>query len=396
VVTLRPTADQQDFARIPGLVEAWSQYLSDAMEFNIYGVPGDRYESAVEQLKKWGRSDADLRFYNPLSMAEPAGSESRNVNWKALPTSFDDRFGSDRQRLYTFLDNPDQSESPPTRIQDEYCEWVVHRDQATGKISRVIFTSEPEAYYEFLFSDPYQVGRDRTQALLLDLYRERCDGQQVSLDDLRTPDGRRYNAYNKWNNQYAVHMQQKNNTLFAQVNIAAISAVLRQDRAGNLISNSQKLIGCGGYGEGSRQSDPTIGSAVNTFARENRFVTLEDPVGLYMTGLDTQGWATPDGSSPASYWTAVKGRADADPDKAMIVRAEYAVPSEAGFTVSDVTIGGSAIRFGAQIAAKVNMRLGVRVSPPATFPAPRAIGCRNERPVPLADFRPEFTTRGSM
>lgn len=381
---LQPTAGQPDFQSIPGLPEAWSQFLNDIMEWNIYGRPNDSALAAVEELKLWGRSDADLRFYNPLSISEPTGSVSRQVNWKALPTSFDARFGDDREALYAFLDSPHKE----GRIQDEYCEWVVLRDAGSRKITKVIFTSEPSAYYEMLFNDYYGVGKERTRKLLLDLYSQRCEGAAVTLDQISTPDGQRYDPWNSWNNKFAVHMQQPNNTLGAQINIAAISAILRQDKSGRLITSPLSLIRCGKYGDENRQSDPSIGAAVNTFARENRFIALEDPVGLYMTDLDTTGWVTPDGSDPAGYWKVIKGTANQDPDKAMVVRAEYSVPSTAGFTVSDIKIAGVPIRFGAQIAAKVNMRLGVRVSGQTGLPLPRGIGCKRDKPILLSAVNP--------
>lgn len=379
---LRPTAGQTEFNSVPGLAAGWSEYLNYLLESNIYGVAGDDWLGAVEELKLWGRSDSDLKFYNPLSMPEPSQTESKNVNWKALPTSFDEEFGDDRDALYARLDNPLPNEG---RLQDEYCEWVVQRTSA-GKIKRIIFTSEPAAYYEFLFHDYASVGSEKTRNLLLKLYKERCDGQTVKLADLTSPDGKQYNPWNKWNNAYAVHMQQENNSLGAQVNIAAVSSILRQDKSGQLITDSLKLIECGRYGAPSRQSDPAIGAAMNSFARENRFTTLEDPIGLYMTGLDTAGWKTPDNSNPQSFWTVKKGVAHDDPAKAMVVRAEYAVPPEKNFTVSDIKIGGAPIRFGGQVAAKVNVRIGVRVGPSGDVPPPRAIGCKGQKPVILSGF----------
>ncbi|RYF14748.1 MAG: hypothetical protein EOO77_13985 [Oxalobacteraceae bacterium] len=55
MLTMRPTANQQEFVRVPGLEEAWSRYLGDAMDYNIYGIPKDRYLSAIEEPKLCGK-----------------------------------------------------------------------------------------------------------------------------------------------------------------------------------------------------------------------------------------------------------------------------------------------------------------------------------------------------
>ena len=59
------------------------------------------------------------------------------------------------------------------------------------------------------------------------------------------------------------------------------------------------------------------------------------------------------------------------------------MPTEKGFTVSDIKIGGEPINFGGQIAARINVRVAVMVSEPAGLPAPRSIGCTGTPPTPL-------------
>jgi hypothetical protein len=76
-MALRPTAGQTEFEAVPGMVEAWESLLNFFFEFNIFGNPTDNALSAVEELRRWGRSDVDLRFYNPLSMPVPSGSTPR-------------------------------------------------------------------------------------------------------------------------------------------------------------------------------------------------------------------------------------------------------------------------------------------------------------------------------
>jgi len=216
-----PTARMKDFDRVPGLRSAWSEMINDAYETHLYGKPNDRVQSALEELRLWGRSDSDLRVYNPASMPMPQDSQAKNVTWSALPTSFDEQFQTVRDKL-AFLDNRQSFPDEPsliTRIQDEYCEWVVKRD-TQRKITEVIFTSEPPEYYSFLF---YHSAESRD--LLVQLYREITGVQSIELNDLVDSKGE-YDWWNKYNNDHAVHMQQPNNTLGAQINIVSRACIL--------------------------------------------------------------------------------------------------------------------------------------------------------------------------
>jgi len=276
-----PTANLTDFDRVPGLREAWSAMINDAYETHLYGKPNDRVQSALEELRLWSRSDSDLRVYNPASMPMPSSSQPKNVVWSALPTSFDEQFNSIKDKL-AFLDARQPFPGEPslvTRIQDEYCEWVVKRN-TQNKITSVVFTSEPPEYYDFLF---YHSADSRN--LLVQLYREITGVASIQLEDLTDARGD-YDWWNRYNNEHAVHMQQPNNTLGAQVNIVSRSCILRVNKLGVPITDALGLIRCARYGDPNRQSDPRIGHAINTFARENRFITIENPVGLYMSGVD--------------------------------------------------------------------------------------------------------------
>lgn len=373
-----PTARLTDFDPVPGLREAWSEMINDAYETHLYGKAGDRVQAALEELKLWGRSDSDLRVYNPASMPMPPTSQPKNVTWSALSTSFDEQFQTVREK-FEYLDNRQPFPGDPslvTRIQDEYCEWVVKRN-AQKKITEVIFTSEPPEYYDFIFYHS-----EASRSLLVKLYREITGVESITLNDLRDAKGE-YDWWNKYNNAFAVHMQQPNNTLGAQMNIVSRSCILRVNKLGNPITDALGLIRCARYGDPNRQSDPRIGHAVNSFARENRFITIENPVGLYMSAVDWNGWATPDQTNASQYWTVLRGTSAIDPNQSYIVRARYQVPQNKGYTVSDIKIGGEPIEFGAQIASRINVRVAVMVSDPEQLPMPRAIGCTGLAPTPL-------------
>jgi hypothetical protein len=378
-----PTANLEDFNQVPGLKEAWSNFINSLYELNLYGDPNDRDLSALDELKLWGRSDNDLRVFNPASMPVPEGSQPRSVTWSALPTSFDEKFNSTREKL-AFLDARQPflpGSSLITRIQDEYCEWVVRRN-AQNKITEVIFTSEPPEYYDFLFRES-----DASRQLLVALYKRITGVNSITIDDLTDARGE-YNWYNQYNNDFAVHMQQPNNTLGAQINIVSRSCIQRFNTLGRPITDALGLIQCAGYGNENRQSDPRIGHAINTLARESRLITIENPVGLYISDVDWSGWNTPDGTDPEAFLTVERGVGNADPSQTYIVRAIYSVPEEKGYTVSDIKIGGESIEFGAQIAAKISIRVTVIVSEPAQLPLARAIGCSRETPFVISDFAP--------
>ena len=378
-----PTARLDDFDKVTGLRSAWSEMIKDAYETHLYGKVNDRVQSALEELKLWNRSDSDLRVYNPASMPMPSESSAKNVIWSALPTSFDEQFQTIQEKL-AFLDNRQAFPGEPsliTRIQDEYCEWVVKRN-AQNKIIEVIFTSEPPEYYDFLFYHSYE-----SQDLIVQLYREITGVQSIELNDLVNSKGD-YDWWNKYNNEYAVHMQQLNNTLGAQINIVSRACILRMNKLGEPITDALGLIRCARYGDPNRQSDPRIGYAVNSFARENRFITIENPVGLYMSAVDWNGWNTPDKTDARQFWTVLRGSQVTDPNQSFIVRARYAVTEDKGYTVSDIKIGGEPIEFGAQIASRISVRVAVMVSETAQLPAPRIIGCTGVLPASLSSSLP--------
>ncbi|MBW4622750.1 MAG: hypothetical protein KME17_25750 [Cyanosarcina radialis HA8281-LM2] len=240
------------------------------------------------------------------------------------------------------------------RAQDEYLEWHVTRQN--GKITRVTFTCEGPEYWEALaegypqgYGGPRNAGATGSKEKLLSLYRQYIS-PEVQLEDLFRNGA--YNTYNKWNTtDGAMHLNQRNNTLRAEINIAAQATILRQ-KDGEVLTDADELIRCALYGSPGRASDPTIGALVNALAREGYAITLQNPVGLYIDRLDTPGWTKPDGSDvDPGYWKILRGTPGA------ILRAVYEVPESEGFTVGDLLIGGEAIEFGGQIADFITMKL---------------------------------------
>jgi hypothetical protein len=326
--------------------QAWSEFVSTLFDQSVQG----------------GTEGPRGQFYNPLKTPTAADQQSLDITWIAFPRSVTVGAPSERVRW--------QRGDATRDVQDEYCEWSVTRDAALDKITRITFTCEGPEYWQFLAS--------RNRNKVLDLYRQFVS-PEVQMEDL-FPNGGEYETRNRFNNstsQGAMHLVQRNNTLSAEIEIVAAATVTRNIN-GRLLMGEQELIDCGQYGAPTRNSDPHIGGEINKLAREKADVTLTDPIGLYIAGLSTAGWSTPDGSDPQAYWKIVRGT----PDKA--VRAVYEVPAGKGFVVGDISIGGNPIKFGSQVADFIQIkvtglacRFGQSTVPPMT-------ACFQQPPVTLA------------
>jgi hypothetical protein len=324
--------------------KTWSDFISQSLDDEMAKAPGHH-------------------FYNPTKTDTANDVQTAEIKWTAFPRSVAVDATSDVERWQTADSTRD--------VQDEYCEWSVTRDQTTHKILRVTFTCEGPEYWSFLAGvDPQQV---------LALYKEHVS-PSVKMSDLFTPGGQ-YNGRNSWNNSTsrgAMHLVQGANTLGAELNIAVRSSILRQIN-GVLLTGEKELIECGQYGLETRNSDPHIGAEINNLARQKADLTIANPVALYIRDLSTAGWAAPDGSEPKSFWKIARG------DAAHAVRAVFEVPAAKGFTVSDITINGTPIQFGAQIADFITIKIvgqACRIGQNTTPPATRCVGAAPFAPVP--------------
>ncbi|MEV7108024.1 hypothetical protein [Streptomyces atroolivaceus] len=311
--------DLDDFGR-----KAWNTFISNTVDEAIQGPDPQQVLNDSPRLQ----------FYNLTRTNTDTDVRHAPIKWTAFPRVIKITSISDLQRW--------QRADASRDVQDEYCEWSVIRDGA-GKITQVTFTSEGPEYWEILAqTNPGKV---------LELY-QKFISPDARKEDLFSPSGR-YEPRNKWNNSTshgAMHLIQPNNTLGAEIELAA-AATIRRVINGQELTTEQELIACSKYGAPERNSDPHIGAGVNALARQKADISLADPVGLYFDDLSTDGWETPDGSDPKSYWTYLRG------DSEHRVRAVYEVPPDKGFGVGDITIGGRTIEFGAQIADFITIRL---------------------------------------
>ncbi|GAA2786675.1 hypothetical protein [Saccharopolyspora taberi] len=303
--------------------KSWSDAVKSIFQQVRAGQPDQKENDSPRAL-----------FYDPTETETAADAAEAEISWSAFPRQIRRNFPGDLQRW--------RRAEAAREAQDEYLEWSATRD-SDGRIRKVTFTCEPREWWSFLAQTAPET--------LVELYRKFVS-EQVAEADLFDSGGN-YIVRNRWNRsttEGAMHLIHDPNSLFAEVELAAAATIVRR-REGAVLTREQELIKCGLYGAPERNSDPHIGGEVNALARQGASVTLKNPIGLYIGGLSTGDFRTPDGSDPAAYWHCVRG-AENYP-----VRAVYEVPEEAGFTVGDITIDGQPISFGSQLADHITVKL---------------------------------------
>jgi hypothetical protein len=242
----------------------------------------------------------------------------RSLVWMAFPRALMVTGNRDDRRMaFTLGEIRD--------VQEEYCEWHVTRN-ADGKITKVVFVTETPEYWEHLWA----VDRARVVAL----YQALVNPAVVEAD-LHT--GGVYNRRNHWNTTDGiVHFIQTINTLNAALGLAQGSVNSAPARDNYEISTLAPT-----------SVDPRVVLDIGALERKGLWITLRDPIGLYIAGYDDTGWTKPNGSPVDNYWTVVRG------SPGQILRLEYQVPAGAGFVVGDIRIGGRPIEWGGQIAEHV-------------------------------------------
>lgn len=364
-----PPAFLSDFNAIPGQLEAWHEAVSTWFNAVV----------AIEQK----RISASPQYFNAATF-DPGGTVvSQAITWNAFPKELVRRYG--RSRALELADllwpieayeaglpdpaNPTGASRILYRPQEEYCEWHVLRNPHTQKIERITFTSEPPEYWQaldgFIGGDSQipSVHFPGDREVLLDLYH-RLVSPEVRLDDLipkadlKNANGKvvaakgRYNIYNPWNSTRGIaHLHSPPNSLVAEILLGGDGTVLRTDRSGRQLVEPDALICAAAYGGPNRNSDPTIGASVNALARLGAYVTLKNPVGLYMDHIDLSGWEAPDGADIQDFVHVVRGT------PGMIERLVIEAPPDRGACVGDLTIAGEPVRYGGQVAECITVKL---------------------------------------
>jgi hypothetical protein len=152
-------------------------------------------------------------------------------------------------------------------------------------------TSEGPEYWQFYASYQQKECFDKIRAL--------HPGVSMSDEDFLLTDARTgakvynpNNFFNVWSTTGTIiHLMQPNNTLSAEIDIAAQGTVIRKRKGStDLITNQDELIMCSKYGNPGRNSDPHIGASINGLARAGNMVTVVDPIALYIHEFDTSSF----------------------------------------------------------------------------------------------------------
>jgi hypothetical protein len=328
-----------------------------------FDTPGRLDELSEDHRLAWSEKVAGIfnrfptgrfpQFYNPRVENTPAGLPPAAIAWPAFPAQVFREKGPGPERWR----HADSSRG----LQDEYCEWSVERDD-DGKITRITFTTEVPEYWELVAKNDSD--------LLLERYQQFVD-PRVERDDLFDNKGN-YVPDNRWNKTTEgrlAHFIQRSNTLGAAIALVAEATILREREDGTLVTDRQELVACAPeLGNPFRNSDPQIVEIVNKAATFGDEITLLDPVGLYLDGLQSAGMETRDGADAAEFWQVERGA----PGHA--VRASFAVPEDRDYVVGDIEVNGLPITFGAQVADKVRVRIGAVVKPGDLQPVRRRCG----------------------
>ena len=370
-----PPASMSDLDRIPGGRDEWHAFMTTVFNGVI----------AAEQkvvLPAAGSATGTVQFFNPAVFDPGEPIIEQAVTWNAFPKELLLRFGRARamveaDRLWPIEAyrsgeyDPakpgqaalDASSTSWYRPHNEYCEWHVDREPLTGRVRKVTFASEPPEYWQAMFGGEVEVDDGLSfkftgnPDVVLDLYRTLVS-PEVRLEDLvfseTTQDGSKgnYNIHNKWNSTHGIaHLAAPPNSLGAEVRLGGDATILRVNALGMPVTTADALVCCAAYGGSDRNSDPTIGAAVNALARLGAMITLVNPVGLYMDHIDLSGWEVPGGIDPHDCVRIVRGK------PGMIERMVVELPPGSTHTVSDITIGGEPVRYGGQIAECITVKL---------------------------------------
>jgi hypothetical protein len=367
-----PPAHLPDFYQLPGLAEAWHHAMSSWFDF------------AIANERSVLPAEATVQFFNPAKFDPGSPVVEQAITWNAFPKELLRRYGRDRalreadtvwplSRYSAAFQGPvfDQTMYRPL---NEYCEWHLVRNPQDGKINKITFSSEPPEYWQALYGGTYAFDDGKhsfpgSPERVLELYKQLVS-PDVAPEDLvaqhdvgPTTDGDllvrkgEYNPYNKWNTTHGiVHLCAPPNTLLAEIQLGADGTVIRRNDRGRIIVEADPLICCARYGGPDRNSDPTIGATINALARIGAYITLRNPVGLYMDHIDLSGWNAPAGVDLDSCIKITRG------SPGLIERLVVEMPEASGYSVGDLTIGGVPIVHGGQIAECITVNLvGVAV-----------------------------------
>jgi len=332
-----------------------------------------------------------------LSTASPANAhELRVPEWPAVPARIRACLG--RSTADAACDHADPATGDIARLefQEEYAEWRIVRDRE-GRPARFELTTELGDYWELfagyepdraleLISEFAGVGNVEPAAIFGDA--PAADPQtrkrQFRMTMLGGDSGER--APGPYNNGLAAItcLSRSDNTLAALIKLvtASVRPMLVHDPASGELrfpSGSEAISRLpSGAAQDCRNSDPVVVERIVRLATEGRLIRFDNPIGIYIVGVQHDQLLTPDDEPvPAEWFRRWRGvdAEDAGDGLARHQRMEFEVSPEEGFTLADLRSRrtGRPIRWGAEIAELVQLGVYVRVSGMDAIPVEPAL-----------------------
>lgn len=302
-------------------------------------------------------------------------TETAIIDWPGVPLRAVGCLG--RRRAHALLDwRGECGDEGRRRLQEEYVEWRVVRD-AGDRVVRVELTTELSEYWRILAAHAPRT----LLATVAELAGEPAVAAHAMYGDLDplasdvTPARREeafaakmlnFGASSAYNNgeQAICCMVQPTNRLGALVALAIAAGVAREvtdprtgrtrcPTAGEAIALFPEAAQKG------RASDPLIVERVGRLAWEGRLIGFDEPLGVYIEGVEHTRLRRPDGRAvPPEWFRFERGVAP------RFQRLTLEVPARERLAVSDLVdiATGQPLRFGAQVAELVQVVLRLRVS----------------------------------
>lgn len=319
----------EDLDNDDGLLRDWSGEVDGLLEAEIRGLAFTE----------------DVQLFNPVR--NPRGDlQPRPIPWFTMPARF-----ANHQKRADALKAVDLPAADGARRDDqpEYSEWFTHRQD--GRVVRVDVTTELPEYWDFL-------GR-KQRAKVVALYRHYVSAE-VREEDLFDAEGA-YRPLNVWNSERgAMHMTCDINTLSLAIGVLGGGTVWRR-RNGKHVVDVQFCE----PSSATENADPTLIAHANRLAREERAITFANPPGIYILGLDLDGWKRPDGR-PVTRDDVIAETRGTPPVRMRI--------EGRGFALWQSTIDGEPIEWGSQIAERVTVGPIAAVGPRESR-NPKGDGC---------------------
>jgi len=343
--------------------------------------PGLLADLGPEAAAEWSRrvtealqAAAGSDFLRAAAGAETPGLTA--TDWTGFPARVAECLTRGEALPLLDWDGPDG----PRALQEEYVEWRVVRDG--DAIRRVELTTELSDYWRVLAA--YEP--ERTLELVAAFARRPVTPERVygMRDPLRASPEERERGFeatmldpagmSPCNDGRAAIccMVQPTNTLGALVGLAVAATSVRIAR--DVLSGRLRCLTCdeaiaelAGAAMRGRASDPVLVERFGRLAFEGRLVAFDDPVGVYIAGVEHGRLRTPAGDAvPREWFSFSRG---AGPDEAGVARYQRLVfepPPETGLAVSDLVDVATEqpLRHGGQVAELVQVIALVRVSGP--------------------------------